>query len=86
MEVATYTLFSADGTQIDESLSLDYLKEVVKHQNCGRYYIYEWWGEPGGEFREHCPQMHYEFVCTRNIIGTHFAISNKKSLFKGHKI
>jgi hypothetical protein len=44
MKIAHYTLFSAEGTQIAESLDLQYIKDVAKRQKPGNYYAYEWWG------------------------------------------
>ena len=42
MKIAHYTLFSAEGTQIADSLDLQYIKDVAKRQKPGNYYVYEW--------------------------------------------
>lgn len=44
MKIAHYTLFSTEGTQIAESLDLQYIKDVAKRQKPGNYYVYEWVG------------------------------------------
>lgn len=86
MKVASYTLFSADGEFIDESLDLRYIKDVAKRQKPGNYYVYEYWGEPGSPFREHCPELHYEYLIKRRMIATSITIANKTSLFKNTKL
>lgn len=86
MKIARYTLFSAEWTQIADSLDLQYIKYVAKRQKPGNYYVYEWWVEPGDPFWEHCPDTHYEFIIKRRLISTTIQIINKDSLFKNSKL
>ena len=86
MKIAHYTLFSAEGTQIAESLDLLYIKDVAKRQKPGNYYVYEWWADPDDPFWEHCPDTHYEFIIKRRLISTTIQIINKDSLFKNSKL
>lgn len=55
MKIAHYTLFSAEGTQIADSLDLQYIKDVAKRQKPGNYYVYEGGQNPAIRFGNTAP-------------------------------
>lgn len=81
-----YTLMTADGAVLANADTLEAIRVAAKRQRPGTYYVYEFAESPDGEFSEHDPKKHFEYVVTRRLIGTTFRISNDSSDFKNLKI
>lgn len=80
-----YTLLTPEGAVLATRDTLDEIKADAKRQPVGTYYIYEF-EQSDGDYSEHDPRKHFEYIVKRRIIGTTFRLDNNASNFKGSRI